>query len=103
MIADGPRVAPEQIRADIHRARQVRRGRQRQFRLAVHDIQVARQHGLAFLDHVHISRAALLRRKDVQRNALARRDTRRVPCAAESGPRRCGHPSRTVLDAWLPS
>ena len=71
VIADRPRILPEKIRVDIDRARQVRRRGQRQFRLPVHHIQVARQHCLPFLHHIHVSRAALPGRKHSQRNAIA--------------------------------
>ena len=71
MIADRARVAAEQVGVEVERAGQVRRGGERQFRLAVHDIQVAREHGLAFLDDVHVRRAALLGREDPELNAIA--------------------------------
>jgi len=65
MVRHRPGVASEKIGVAVERARQIRGGRERKFRLAVFDIDVARENGLAFFHDVYISRAAILSGKDL--------------------------------------
>ena len=71
MVGDGARVAAEQIGVEVERAGQVGRGGERQLGLAVDDVEVAGEHGLAVLDDVDIGGAARLRGKDLELDAIA--------------------------------
>ncbi len=71
VVAHGARVAAEEVGAEIHRAGQVGRGGERQFRLAVGQVEIAGEHGLAVLHDVDVGRAALAGGEDFQQNAIA--------------------------------
>ena len=72
VVADGAGIAAEQVGAEIHRAGQLRRGGERQFRCAVGQVEIARQHGLPVLHHIDVRRAARFGGEDLQQNAVAR-------------------------------
>ena len=71
MVAYRLRVTPEQVCTEVQSPSHFRGGKQRKFRLAVVDVQVARQNGLAFLDDVNVGCASLLRGKDPQLNTVS--------------------------------
>src|SRR5215467_4811348 len=60
VVADWPRIAPEEISIEVHSACHLRRGDQRELSLAIYDVQIAREHRLAFLHNVYVRGALLL-------------------------------------------
>ena len=66
VVPHRPRIAAEEVGVKVHGPRHFRCGGERQFGLAVFDVQVARQHGLSFLDDIHIRGAPLARGEDPQ-------------------------------------
>ena len=72
MIPHWARITAEQVGVEVHRSRQFRRGRQRQFRLAIFNVQVARQNRLPFLDDVNVSGASLQCRENFHSNGISR-------------------------------
>src|SRR5262249_20746001 len=57
------RVASEEIRMEVQRAGKFRRRGERQLRLPVDQVEIARENGLAFLDNIYIRRAAFFGRE----------------------------------------
>ena len=71
MVGDRLRVAAKEIGVDVERARHVWRGVQCELRLAVLEIDVAREDGLAVLDDIDVRGAAGARGEDLELNAVA--------------------------------
>ena len=71
MVGDGLGVAAEEVGVDVERAGHVGRGVQGQVGLAVLEIEIAGEDGLAILDDVDVRRAAAAGGKDLELDAVA--------------------------------
>ena len=71
MVGDGLGVAAEEVRVDVEGAGHIGRGVQGQVRLAIFEVEVAGEDGLAILDDVNISRAGAAGGNDLELDAVA--------------------------------
>src|ERR1019366_1785227 len=71
MVGDGLGVATEEVRVDVEGASHVGRGVQGQVGLAVFEVEVAGEDGLAILDDVNVGGAGAAGGKDLELDAVA--------------------------------
>ena len=71
MVGDRLRIAAEEIGVDVESAGHLRAWRRGELGLAVLEVEIAGEDGLAVLDDVHVGRAASARGEDLELDAVA--------------------------------